>query len=283
MALIIEIYPPCQIVPRLADKGVYLASESSFYRMLRETNQLKHRQRSKPATHKKPAPCIATNSNQVWTWDITYLPTRVFGIYFYLYMIIDIYSRKIVGWSVRETQSAEHAADLIRQACLDEKVERHQLILHSDNGKPMKGSTMLAMLEKLGVTPSFSRPSVSDDNPFSEALFKTVKYHPSFPMTTKFENIIDARNWVSAFTDWYNNEHMHSTIKFVTPNQRHEGNDKTILKNRHKVYLEAKAKHPERWSRDTRNWQLTSVVALNPNKKMQQENIAKLNEYKLTA
>ena len=274
---------PCQIVPRLADKGIYIASESSFYRILRDVKQLEHRQRSKPPTHKKPAPCIATGSNQVWSWDITYLPTQVFGIYIYLYMIIDIYSRKIVGWSVHEEQCSEHAANLIRQACIDENVERDQLTLHSDNGKPMKGATMLAMLEKLGVAPSFSRPSVSDDNPFSEALFKTVKYHPTFPITTKFQNITDARRWVVAFTDWYNNEHRHSALKFVTPNQRHQGDDKEILENRHKVYLQAKEKRPERWSRDIRDWQPSAVVTLNPNKKAQHKNVEELGEYKLAA
>jgi len=198
-------------------------------------------------------------------------------------MIIDIYSRKIVGWSVHDEQRSEHAANLIRQACIDEKIEREQLTLHSDNGKPMKGSTMLTMLEKLGVAPSFSRPSVSDDNPFSEALFKTVKYHPAFPITIKFQNITDARRWVIAFTDWYNNKHMHSALKFVTPDQRHQGEDKTILDNRHDVYQEAKERHPERWSGNTRNWQPAAVVTLNPNKKARQKSDEKLSEYALAA
>ena len=261
---------PCQIVPRLADKGIYLASESSFYRVLRDKKQLTHRQLSKPSTHKKPTPCEATGPNQVWSWDITYFPTRVRGLYFYLYMMIDIYSRKIVGWSVHGIQSSEYAANLIRQACLDESVNRHQLTLHSDNGTPMKGATMLAMLERLGVVPSFSRPSVSDDNPFSEALFKTVKYHPTFPMTEKFDTIFDARRWVIAFVNWYNHQHMHSALKFITPNQRHIGDDKKILEQRHRVYLQAKLKRPDRWSGHTRNWQLPKVVTLNPNKKTQQ-------------
>ena len=274
---------PSQIVPHLADKGIYIASEASFYRVLREAKQLEHRQRSKQPKHNKPEAYTATGPNQVWTWDITYLPTTVRGIYVYLYMIIDIYSRKIVGWSVHEVQTSEHAGNLIRQACIDENVERDQLTLHSDNGTPMKGATMLAMLEKLGVVPSFSRPSVSDDNPFSEALFRTVKYHPTFPITAKFETITDARNWVIDFTTWYNNVHLHSALKFITPSQRHRGDDAQILKERHRVYQEAKERNPARWSRNTRNWQPASVVTLNPNKKAKQVNSESFDEHKLAA
>ncbi len=218
--------PPCQIVPRLADEGVYIASESSFYRVLRDKKQLEHCQSSKRPTYKKPEPCKATGPNQVWSWDITYLPSQVKGLYFYLYMVMDIYSRKIVGWSVHEVQSSDYASKLIQQACTDESVNRHELTLHSDNGTPMKGSTMLSMLEHLGVVPSFSRPSVSDDNPFSEALFKTLKYHPTFPMTSKFGAILEARQWVIKFVDWYNNHHKHSGLKFIAPSERHNGEDK---------------------------------------------------------
>ena len=270
--------PACQIVPRLTDKGIYIASESSFYRVLRQEKQLAHRQLSKPAKRHKPKEYTATGPNQVWTWDITYLPSFISGIYYYLYMIVDIYSRKIVGWSVHENQSADYAARLIKQACIDEHVSKDQLVLHSDNGVPMKGVTMLSMLEKLGVVPSFSRPSVSDVNPFSEALFKTVKYHPTFPMTAKFKSIIDSRRWVVKFVDWYNNQHMHSALKFITPNQRHCGNDSCILEYRHQIYEQAKAKRPERWSRDTRNWQPPKQVTLNPNKKSQKKDMTNANK-----
>lgn len=259
--------PPCKIVPLLADTGRYIASESTFYRVLREENQLTHRQVSRPAKHHRPKPYEASGANQVWTWDISYLPTRVVGLYFYLYMIVDIYSRKIVGFSIHEQESSEHAANLIRQACLDEGVLQKQLVLHSDNGSPMKGATMLAMLEQLGVIPSFSRPSVSDDNPYSEALFRTVKYHPTFPMLDKFETVIEARKWSERFVFWYNNEHLHSALKFVTPEQRHSGADKAIRTYRHQVYQAAKAAYPERWSGQTRNWSLADTVTLNPNKK----------------
>ena len=259
--------PPCQIVPRLADKGLYIASESTIHRILRKEKQLTHRQLSSPPRHKKPDAHEATGPNQLWSWDITYFPSQVKGIYFYVYMIMDVYSRKIVGWTIQHEQSARHAANLIQQACLDESIEREQIILHSDNGSPMKGATMLAKLEILGVIPSFSRPSVSDDNPFSEALFKTVKYHPTFPVASKFETIFDARTWLVKFTQWYNSEHMHSGLKFITPMQRHTGMNAAIMQNRHSVYQKAKERHPERWSRKTRNWELPTVVSLNANRK----------------
>ena len=262
---------PSQIVPDLADKGIYVASESTIYRILRDEKQLAHRGLVKPAKHKRPAPHTATGPNQLWSWDITFLPSQVRGLYFYLYMIMDVYSRKVVGWTIQLEQSAVLAADLIQQSCLDEGIEREQVILHSDNGSPMKGATMLAMLETLGVVPSFSRPSVSDDNPFSEALFKTLKYHPTFPLTDKFETVFDARTWVVKFTQWYNNVHKHSGLKFITPAQRHSGQDTKIMENRHRVYLQAKKQSPARWARNTRNWQLPEVVTLNANKKAKQE------------
>lgn len=259
--------PPCKIVPMLADNGLFIASESTFYRVLRAANQLAHRGRSKPYKHHKPKSFEATKANQVWTWDISYLPTQVSGLYVYLYMIVDIYSRKIVGWSVHESESSEHASHLIEQACRDENVLRDQLVLHSDNGSSMKGVTMLVMLEKLGVLPSFSRPSVSDDNPYSEALFRTVKYHPEFPIIKKFETVVEARIWCEKFTSWYNNQHLHSALKFVTPQQRHSGADEEIRANRNVVYIEAKKLHPERWVSNTRNWDISNTVTLNPDKK----------------
>lgn len=273
---------PSKIVPLLADAGQYIASESTFYRILRAENQLAHRQASRSAKHHRPEAYEANGPNQVWTWDISYLPTQIRGLYVYLYMIVDIYSRKIVGFSVHDQELSSHAANLITQACLDEGVLRDQLVLHSDNGVPMKGATMLATLEKLGVVPSFSRPSVSDDNPYSEALFRTIKYHPTFPMLDKFETILDARQWSEKFVRWYNNEHLHSALKFVTPQQRHSGADKTIRANRHLVYQMAKAQYPERWSGQTRDWSLPDTVTLNPNKKNRLDSIAASNDEDLT-
>lgn len=261
--------PACQIVPRLADNGIYIASESSIYRVLRAHKQLAHRQKSKKPKNKKPSPCIAYGPNQVWSWDISYLPSQVRGIYFYLYFILDIYSRKIVGWSIHEEQCSIHAANLIRQTCLDENIDQDQLTLHSDNGSPMRGATMIEMLNRLGVTPSFSRPSVSDDNPYLEALFKTVKYHPTYPSPKSFADIYVVRRWIISFVNWYNDQHLHSGLKFITPNQRHLGNDKKILEQRNNVYLQAQSKNPERWTGKTRDWNLPDIVTLNPNTKMQ--------------
>jgi transposase InsO family protein len=173
--------PPSQMVPLLADEGSYMASESSLYRILREDKQLAHRTRAKAPKHKRPEPVTATAPNQLWSWDITYLKTTVKGLYFYLYLIMDVYSCKIVGWEVYAEESAEHAASIARKAYLREGVAGKSLVLHSDNGSPMKGATMLGALHKLGVTPSFSRPSVSNDNPYSESLFRTMKYRPCFP------------------------------------------------------------------------------------------------------
>jgi len=259
--------PPCKIVPLLADEGRYIASESSFYRVLRAVKQLTHRQSSKSKRQHKPKAYTAKCANQVWSWDVSYIPTTVFGIYFYLYMIVDIFSRKIVGWSIHERENSGYASCLIKQACLDENIREDELVLHSDNGKPMKGALMLATLEKLGVIPSFSRPSVSDDNPYSESLFRTVKYHPTYPSVSRFNTIKEARNWMEQFVNWYNTQHLHSGIKFVTPQQRHSGMDKAILKNRHGVYQMAKRQKPARWSRDTRNWSFPEIVTLNPDKK----------------
>jgi putative transposase len=262
--------PPSKIVPLLADSGCYIASESTFYRILRNAKQLTHRLASRPAKHKRPEAHEAHEPNQVWSWDISYLPTQVRGMFFYLYFVMDIYSRKIVGWSIHESEDAEHASMLMKQACLDEKVEPEQLVLHSDNGSPMKGAIMLATLQELGVMPSFSRPSVSDDNPYSEALFKTAKYHHSFPWLNKFATILDARIWGEQLVDWYNNEHLHSALKFVTPEQRHNGADNAIRIKRHAVYQAAKLQHPERWSGKTRDWLMRKIATLNPNKKNKQ-------------
>jgi putative transposase len=257
--------PPKQIVPALADKGFFLASESSFYRILRQANQLHHRGRSaKPMTKERPEPYIAKGSNQVWSWDITYLSSNIRGQFYYLYMFMDIYSRKIVGWEVYANESAEQAADVLRKARFAETLPlNYELVLHSDNGGPMKGATMLATMQKIGVIPSFSRPSVSNDNPFSESLFKTLKYVPAYP-TKPFESLDAARRWVASFCTWYNHSHRNSGLKFVTPAQRHEGKDIVILEQRKCVYEEAKIMHPERWSGRTRNWDHEETVELNP-------------------
>lgn len=263
---------PQQIVPILADQGIYLASESSFYRILHDAEQLHHRGRtSAPKTIAKPEPYIATGPNQVWSWDITYLASTIKGTFFYLYLFMDIYSRKIVGWEVYANESAEQAAEVLRKTRLTEALSPHQaVVLHSDNGSPMKGATMLATMQNLGIVPSFSRPSVSNDNPYSESLFKTLKYTPTYP-TQPFDSINEAQQWVATFVAWYNNEHRHGEIKYVTPNQRHKGEDIAILTQRKQVYETAKKQHPERWSGKTRNWEHEPMVKLNPDKNKEQE------------
>ena len=261
---------PSQIVPALADRSLYLASESSFYRVLREANQLARRGKAKPPTRQRPRPLQANAANQLWSWDITYLATTVKGLFFYLYLIMDVYSRKIVGWEVFEIESAEQAAQVFHKAHLREGIGAEALILHSDNGSPMKGATMLSTLQRLGVMPSFSRPSVSDDNPYSEALFKTLKYHPGFP-DKPFDSLQEAREWVAGFQHWYNEVHRHSALKFVTPAQRHRGDDGAILQQRHALYAAANARRPERWSGPTRNWEPETIVYLNPGKPIKKE------------
>ena len=259
--------PPSQIVPDLADKGQYLASVASFYRVLHERNQVNRRGKAEPPRHiPKPQAWVATKPNEVWSWDITFLQTDIRGVFLRLYMIVDVFSRLVVGWEIHEDEKAEHASRLIEKACLKHGVNPNQLALHSDNGSPMKGATMLATLQRLGVVPSFSRPSVSDDNPYSESLFRTLKYSPAYP-SQPFANLEQARQWVHTFVNWYNNEHRHSGIKFVTPAQRHDGKDQQILENRQAVYEAAKLTRPDRWrNRSTRNWERTEKVWLNPPK-----------------
>ncbi len=260
---------PNQIVPRLADQGIYLGSEATMYRILRELKMNIHRQSSLPAKRHSPDPLIANGPNQLWSWDITYLPSTIRGRFFYLYMVMDLYSRKAVACQVYEYESGELAADLITDACLREKISKDQIILHSDNGSPMKAATMLAKLQDLGVVPSFSRPRISNDNPYSESLFRTLKYRPEYP-NKPFENICEARVWANRFIHWYNTEHLHSSIHFVTPEDRHNSRDIKILANRHDVYQEAKLKNPERWSGKTRNWNPATEVILKKFKKVKQ-------------
>ncbi len=231
-----------------------------------------HRGRSSVPVKREPPTHIATAPNQVWTWDITWLNAVIKGQYYKLYLIIDMFSRLIVGHEVWEDEKAEHAEHLIRKATLAQGTAGRPLVLHSDNGSPMKAATFQATLEKLGVQSSFSRPRVSNDNPYSEALFKTMKYRPKYPFNG-FKSLEDARKWVDKFVNWYNKTHLHSGIKFLTPFQRHYGLDKEIMKKRNETYAIARAKHPERWSKNTRNWSLPEYVSLNPISEEEANNI----------
>lgn len=266
--------PPSQIVPKLADRGEYVASESSFYRVLNAAGQLHRRGRAQaPRKVKPPTTHVAADPNQVWSWDISWMPSRVRGRFWYLYLIEDIYSRKIVGWEVHEKETGELAADLIQRAVMAEQCFRQPLILHADNGSPMKSQTMRVKLEELGISASYSRPRVSNDNPFSESLFRTLKYCPAWP-SRGFATLEDARAWVLTFVDWYNNRHCHSALKFVTPAQRHRGEDSRLLEQRHRVYEQAKARNPQRWSGATRDWSAAGPTALNPEREQRDERLA---------
>lgn len=260
--------PPSQIVPTLADEGQYIGSERTFYRVLNEAGQQHHRGRAAKPNRHKPTSYCATGPNQVWSWDITFLRSSVRGQFYYLYLVIDIYSRMIVTWEIHETESAKQASEMITRACLKHGIAATEspLVLHSDNGSAMKGGTMLSTLQRLGVVTSFSRPRVSDDNPYSEAIFRTLKYRPGYPRIP-FANLDAARGWVHGFTRWYNEEHKHSGLKFLSPKQRHQGETEEFMEGRKKVYELAKKRHPERWGkRTTRNWDLPEGVWLNPDK-----------------
>ena len=258
--------PPARIVPMLADEGIYLASESTFSRVLKGRGQTAHRGRAKaPKAVRPPTTHIATAPRQVWCWDMTYLPAQVMGRWFYLYLILDLYSRKIVGWEAHDADHADHAAHLVRRTALVEGIAAmgNKPVLHGDNGATLKATTVLAMLNWLGVKPSYSRPRVSDDNAYAESLFRTAKYRPEFP-TKGFADLDEARTWAAGFVRWYNHDHRHSGIRYVSPAQRHAGEDQDILAARHALYLKAREQNPARWSGSTRNWAPIGAVTLNP-------------------
>lgn len=260
--------PPSQIVPALADEGVYIASESSFYRVLKAAKQLAHRGRTKAPVKRTMTTHVANAPNQLWSWDITYLPSGVHGLWFYLYLVMDVYSRKIVAWDIHDTESGEHAAALITRGYLSENIALNQqpLVLHSDNGAPMKSATLRARLEFLGVAASYSRPRVSNDNAYSESLFGTLKYRPDYP-AQGFVSIEQAQTWVLQFVHWYNESHYHSGIAYLTPGLRHSSNGDQVLAQRDHVYAAAKARTPARWSGTTRRWIAPNEVWLNPENK----------------
>lgn len=266
--------PPSQIVPKLADLGVYVASESTFYRVLKKNSQLNERGRANKR-QKRPQPdtFIATGPNQVYTWDISYMPSAVKGQHWYLYLVLDIYSRKIVAWEVHDCESGKYAKKLIERALVREKCLDNPPVLHSDNGAPMTSYTLRSRLGELGMLMSYSRPRVSNDNPYSEAAFRTVKYCPKWP-SKGFKSIEHAREWMLEFEYAYNEIHLHSGINFVTPGARHRGEDKAILEQRERVYQAAKAKHPERWSGSYRDWSQITEVALNPTREQPEKHAA---------
>lgn len=250
-------------MPVLAERGEYVASEASFYRILAKEGLLTHRSDSKPPTRKKPVELTATCPNQVWTWDISFLLSDERGNFYYLYLFMDIWDRYIVKWAIHDIQSGELSAKILKEACEQEGIQPFQLTLHQDNGGAMISGEFLSAMKSFEISPSYSRPGVCDDNPYSESLFRTMKYRPGYPM--RFRSIEDARKWVERFVEFYNNVHRHSAIGYVTPAQRRNGEDVSILKIRKQTYDAARNRHPERWSGTIRNWNRTEIVYLNPN------------------
>ena len=268
--------PPAQIVAQEADAGRYWASESTMYRVLRKHQQAQPRGRGrKGSTPSPPASHRADGPNQVWSWDTTWLPGPVVGLFFYLTLIIDLYSRKIVGWEVEARESSALAARVLEQALLKEQCFNQPLVLHSDNGSPFKGANLRVRLAALNIEPSYSRPRVSNDNPFSESLFATCKAMPAYP-ANGFESLEAALEWVHRFVQWYNQEYRHSGIQYVAPVERHNGDDVAILARRQQVYAEAKARNPRRWSREPRDWRPVGAVHLNPEKEPRDSSMARV-------
>jgi transposase InsO family protein len=252
---------PYEIVAILLDEGIYLASVSTFYRILRAAGLIHHRGNSRPG-HKqdRPIELKANGPDQVYSWDITWLPTCVRGLFLFAYMIIDVWSRKVVGWEIHTEKSAAITEEMFKRLAREKNLKGVKL--HSDNGHPMKGSMLLVTLHLMGVLPSFSRPRVSNDNPFIESFFKTVKFTPGYP--GRFRDIEHTREWMADFVAWYNTEHRHSGIGYITPQQRHSGQVKKIMRFRNEVMEEARIIHPERFSGKPVRWSEHPVVYLNP-------------------
>jgi transposase InsO family protein len=240
---------PCQIVPILLDKGQYFGSERTLYRLLKEKKALVHRRNSrKPKRNNKPRELIATGPNEVWTWDITWIRTDVKGKFFYAYTVIDIFSRLVVGWCIEDAESPEYAKSLYERIIRDRNVKPK--FVHADNGGPMKGVTLTAFLNGMDIGLSYSRPRVSDDNPFIESFFKTLKYNVSYP--GHFATLEKARQWFGDFINFYNTKHLHSGIAYVTPYQKHSGLDIAIFEKRQETLNSAARKYPNRFVRGPR-------------------------------
>lgn len=258
---------PMEIVPELADRGVYLGSERTIYRVLQDHNQQHRRGRARaPQPRREPATYRADAINQVWVWDITWLPGVIRGLYYRFYIIMDLYSRKIIASEVWETENAQHSETLIRRAVYAEGgLPENNPVLHGDNGSPLKAGTVQMLMHQLGIKPSYSRPRVSNDNAFAEAFFRTAKYHPSLDIRNGFDSLEAARQWADGFVQWYNQQHKHSALGFVTPQQKHAGEDEAILAKRRAVYEAKRANRPERWiNGKCRNWHATEFTTLNP-------------------
>lgn len=257
---------PRQVIPALAEEGTYIASEATAYRVLHKHDMQKHRTNKRPPTSKKPDELVATAPNQVLCWDITYLKRNVLGTFFYLYLVTDIYSRRIVAARVYDAEDDERATELFTEVIEREGLVPGETTLHADNGNAMKGATLKATLERLGVLTSYSRPRVSDDNPYVESLFGTMKTRVGYPKKP-FATLAEAQAWVDRFVCWYNEVHRHSALNWVTPIARHTGAERALLRRREATYRQARQRHPQRWSRHIRDCSPAPAVTLNPRKK----------------
>jgi transposase InsO family protein len=252
---------PYEIVAILLERGTYIASARTFYRVLKAEGKLQHRSNRKaPQRRTKPPERKATGPDQVYTWDITYLPTRVRGMFFYAYIIMDVWTREIVGWAIHTAESEEYARQLFLQ--IKRRKNLKGVYLHSDNGNPMKASSFSVWLISLGMILSYSRPLVKNDNPFSEALFGTLKRSAGFPRA--FASIEAAREWLASFAVWYNNSHRHSGIGYVTPVQRRTGESTKLFEKRNDTLDRAWKEKPERFpKKGPKYWKEKRVVYLN--------------------
>ena len=252
---------PYEIHASLLDKGIYIASISSFYRVMKKYNLIHHRRNTKAGKRQNTPPeREATGPNQVWCWDITWVKTDIRGLYYYAYVIIDIWDRSIVKWAIHDREDDALAYELFQKALRDNYYP--DVFVHSDNGNPMKGMTLLALFYDLGICNSYSRPRVSNDNPFIESWFKTLKYDVSYP--GKFSNIENAREWFALFVDGYNTRHSHSGMHFITPQQMRNGEYKMISEKRNQVMKDACKRNPQRWSRHVKQLPQEHAVYLNP-------------------
>ena len=256
---------PQEIYATLLDEGKYLCSIRSMYRVLVEQNEVRERRNQlRHPQYKKPE-LLATAPNQVWSWNITKLLGPAKWTYFYLYVILDIFSRCVVGWMLASEESAALAKQLIEETCRTQNILRNALTLHADRGSSMISKSVAFLLADLGVTKTHSRPHVSNDNPFSEAQFKTLKYQPQFP--ERFGSMQDGREFCRTFFGWYNKEHRHSGIALLTPNMVHYGQAPEVLAARQQVLSHAYSAHPERFVRHApRPLPLPTAVWINPPK-----------------
>lgn len=255
--------PPREVYAALLDEGKYLCSWRTMYRILEEHDEVRERRdQLRHPNHKKPQ-LSATKPNQVWSWDITKLMSPVKWSYFYLYVIIDIYSRFVPGWMIAGRETSSLAQVFIDKTCEKQGIQQEQLTLHADRGGPMIAKSMALLLAELGVSKSHSRPHNSDDNPYSESQFKTLKYRPDYP--DYFESESEARDWSRTFFGWYNYEHYHSALGLLTPADVHYGRAKEIIEKRQEVLLKAYDEHPERFvNGPPQHPQLPTKVWINP-------------------